>query len=206
MSLVIGLLGVKALYLLIAWMLAAIIAQDISDMKAYGEKPGLATGLLLSGVAIVIWLAWPPKRGSAWDRRIKLPDLVMAAAALVALLSLLFKWYSGGEKFFDEFKVYDVLLPLGAAVCFAQLHARGRESAPRWLGTAALGGAIFALVLTVVQAVDKPDGSSISIGFFLSLAGSVAMLGAALAAMRVDRTAGSATTLAEARSQAAGTA
>ena len=206
MSLVIGLLGVKALYLLIGWMLAAIIAQDISDMKAYGEKPGLATGLLLSGVAIVIWLAWPPKRGSSWDRRIKLPDLALAVAALVTLVSLLFKWYSGGDKFFDEFKVYDVLLPLGAAICFAQLHARGRESAPRWLGMAAVVGAVLALALTIVQALDKPDGSSISVGFFLSLAGSLVMVGAAFGALRVDRTAGAATTLAEARSQAAGTA
>jgi hypothetical protein len=206
MTYVIALLGVKALYLLIGWMLAAIIAQDLSDMKAYGEKPGLATGLLLSGIAVIVWLAWPAKRGSAWDRRIKVPDLVLAVAAFVTIISLLFKWYSGGQKFFDEFAIYDVLLPLGAALCYAQLHARGRESAPGWVGTVAVAGAVLALAATVLQAIDKPDGSSISIGFFICAVSSLVMLGASLAALRADRTAGSATTLAEARSQAAGTA
>ena len=206
MSFVIALLGVKALYLLIAWMLAAIIAQDISDMKAYGEKPGLATGLLLSFVAIIVWLAWPAKRGSAWDRRIKVPDLVLAVAALVTVLSLLLTWYSGDVKYFDEAKFYDILLPLGAAVCFAHLHARGRGLERSWLGPVAVGGAVVAIALVVVQALDKPDGGSLALGFFICLVSSLVMLGAALAALRADRTAGAATTMAEARSQAAGTA
>ena len=73
MSLVIGLLGVKALYLLIAWMLAAIIAQDISDMKAYGEKPGLATGLLLTFVGVIVWLVWPAREISRWKLQGPIP-------------------------------------------------------------------------------------------------------------------------------------
>jgi hypothetical protein len=206
MTTVLALLGAKALYLLIGWMLAAIIAQDLSDLKAYGEKPGLATGLLLSGLSVVVWLAWPAKQGSSWSRRIKLPDIALAVAAVVALVSLLLHWYSNGDKFFDQGKVYDVLLPLGAAVCYAHLHARGRATAPRWLGIAPVIGAVVALAMTVVQLLDKPDGTSLSLGFFVGLAASLAMLGAALAALRTDRTAGTASTLAEARSQAAGTA
>ena len=207
MTTVYALLGAKALYLLIGWMLAAIIAQDLSDMKGYGEKPGLATGLLLSLVAVIVWLAWPAKQGSAWSRRIKVPDLVAAVAAFVVIVAVVFlDWYSNGSKFFDEGKVYDVLLPLGAALCYAQLHARARVEAPSWLGAAAVGAGVVAVIVTLVQIVDKPDGASLSVGFFVALIASLVMAAAAAAAMRADRTAGAASTMAEARSQAAGAA
>ena len=61
-----GLLGVKALYLLIAWLLSAIAASWLSDRKGYGERPGLAAGLLLSVVGVVIWLVWPARADSRW--------------------------------------------------------------------------------------------------------------------------------------------
>ena len=63
---VIALLGTKALYLLFGWLLSAIVAQYLSDRKGYGEKPGLVSGLLLSIVAVVIWLLWPAKPDSRW--------------------------------------------------------------------------------------------------------------------------------------------
>ena len=47
----------------------AIIASLISKRKGYGEKPGLGTGLLLSALAIVIWLLWPAKPDSQWRER-----------------------------------------------------------------------------------------------------------------------------------------
>ena len=54
-------LGVKALYLTYIWLLSAVGASWLSARKGYGERPGLITGLLLSAVAIVIWLVWPAK-------------------------------------------------------------------------------------------------------------------------------------------------
>jgi hypothetical protein len=63
---VIALLGAKALWLTYAWLASAIIASWLSDRKGYGEKPGLATGLLLNAVAIVIWLLWPARADSRW--------------------------------------------------------------------------------------------------------------------------------------------
>jgi hypothetical protein len=59
-------IGATALYLLFVWLASAIAASYLSDRKGYGEKPGLATGLLLSAIAVVIWLAYPPKADSAW--------------------------------------------------------------------------------------------------------------------------------------------
>ena len=63
---ILALLGAKALYLLFLWLLGAIIASWLSDRKGYGEKPGLATGLLLSIVGALVWLVYPAKDGSRW--------------------------------------------------------------------------------------------------------------------------------------------
>ena len=61
-----ALLGAKALYLLWAWLASAIVAAWLSNRKGYGEKPGLATGLVLSLVGVVVWLFWPPRPDSPW--------------------------------------------------------------------------------------------------------------------------------------------
>lgn len=65
---VFALLGAKALYLMYGWMLCAIIASYLSGRKGYGDKAGLATGLLLFVLAPVIWLLWPAKPESKWKR------------------------------------------------------------------------------------------------------------------------------------------
>jgi len=58
-----------AFWLLFLWLASAIAASVLSDRKGYGEKVGLGTGLLLSFVGVVIWLAVPAKADSAWKRR-----------------------------------------------------------------------------------------------------------------------------------------
>jgi hypothetical protein len=66
MTTVLAVVGAKALYFLYVWLASAIIASILSSRKGYGEKAGLATGLVLSAIAIVVWLLWPPKADSAW--------------------------------------------------------------------------------------------------------------------------------------------
>jgi fucose permease len=63
---VFALLGAAALWLLYAWLLMAVIASYLSERKGYTEKPGLACGLLLHIVGVVIWLVWPAKPNSKW--------------------------------------------------------------------------------------------------------------------------------------------
>jgi len=63
---VLALIGANALYLLFVWLASAIGASYLSDRKGYGEKPGLASGLLLSVLGVVIWLLVPAKSGSRW--------------------------------------------------------------------------------------------------------------------------------------------
>jgi hypothetical protein len=63
---VLALMGVKALYLLVVWLLSAIAASWLSDRKGYGERAGLATGILLTFVGVIVWLAWPARDASRW--------------------------------------------------------------------------------------------------------------------------------------------
>lgn len=62
-----ALLGPKALYLLLVWLASAIAASWLSDRAGYGERWGLATGLLLSAPGLAIWLlvyVGAPRAGS----------------------------------------------------------------------------------------------------------------------------------------------
>jgi hypothetical protein len=61
-----AILGTKALWLLYAWLGSAIVASYLSARKGYGERIGLAFGLLLSVIGALIWLVWPAKPDSRW--------------------------------------------------------------------------------------------------------------------------------------------
>jgi hypothetical protein len=68
-----ALIGATGLYLLFAWLASAIVASWLSDRKGYGERPGLAAGLLLTVVGVIIWLVWPAKPDSRWKLQGPLP-------------------------------------------------------------------------------------------------------------------------------------
>ena len=63
-----AILGAAALWLMYGWLLSAIVASYLSDRKGYGEKVGLAFGLLFSLIGTVIWLVWPAKPESKWKK------------------------------------------------------------------------------------------------------------------------------------------
>jgi fucose permease len=63
---VFALIGVKALYLLYAWLVSAALAGYLSERKGYGQRAGLASGLLLFVLGLVIWIFWPAREGSKW--------------------------------------------------------------------------------------------------------------------------------------------
>jgi hypothetical protein len=66
MRLELAVIGAKALYLLYIWLASAIVASYLSARKGYGEKLGLAFGMLLSAIGVLIWLVWPAKPDSRW--------------------------------------------------------------------------------------------------------------------------------------------
>ncbi len=70
---VLAVIGATALYLTFIWLASAIVASWLSDRKGYGEGPGLAAGLLLSVIGVLIWLVWPAKPDSRWKLQGALP-------------------------------------------------------------------------------------------------------------------------------------
>lgn len=66
---IVAVIGETALYLLYGWLLSAIIASFLSGKKGYGERIGLACGLLLTFVGVLIWLFIRAKPTSDWGRR-----------------------------------------------------------------------------------------------------------------------------------------
>lgn len=65
---ILALIGAKGLYLLFAWLLSAAIGAWLSDRKGYGERLGLAAGLLLSVAGLVLIALLPGRPGSRWKR------------------------------------------------------------------------------------------------------------------------------------------
>jgi hypothetical protein len=63
---VLAILGTKALWLLYLWLGSAIVASYLSERKGYGSKLGLAFGLLLTVVGVVVWLLVPARQDSRW--------------------------------------------------------------------------------------------------------------------------------------------
>jgi hypothetical protein len=59
-------LGATGLYLLFAWLISAAVASWLTGRKGYGERLGLAFGLLLSAIGLLIVLLLPGRPGSAW--------------------------------------------------------------------------------------------------------------------------------------------
>jgi hypothetical protein len=66
MSGYLAVIGATALWLTYAWLASAIAASYLSGRKGYGEKLGLAFGLLLSFIGVAIWLVWPARPDSRW--------------------------------------------------------------------------------------------------------------------------------------------
>ena len=59
-------IGVTALYLLFAWLICAAACGWLAARKGFQEKYGIATGMLLVPLGVLIWLVWPAKEGSDW--------------------------------------------------------------------------------------------------------------------------------------------
>ena len=79
-------IGATALWLMYAWLLAAIVASYLSGRKGYSERAGLAAGLVLHVIGVIIWLVIPAKPHSKWKTvgpfgRRKAEDIAPRAAA-----------------------------------------------------------------------------------------------------------------------------
>jgi hypothetical protein len=70
---VLALIGAKALYLLLAWLVSAAAGGWVADRKGYGERLGLAAGLILTVVGLALVLLLPARPRSRWKLEGPLP-------------------------------------------------------------------------------------------------------------------------------------
>jgi len=75
--------GAKAFYLLMVWLASAIAASELSKRKGYGEKWGLGTGLFLSVIGLIIWIAVPARAESPWRQKQARKAAAVEAAELI---------------------------------------------------------------------------------------------------------------------------
>jgi hypothetical protein len=61
-----ALIGATGLYLLFVWLISAATSAWITERKGYGERVGLAFGLILSAVGLLIVLLLPARPNSKW--------------------------------------------------------------------------------------------------------------------------------------------
>ena len=66
-------IGAKALWLLFVWLISAALGSWIADRKGYGERVGLAFGMILSVIGLVIVLLLPGRPDSKWKTQGWLP-------------------------------------------------------------------------------------------------------------------------------------
>jgi hypothetical protein len=79
-------IGANALYLMYLWLACAIVASYLASRKGYSEKSGLAAGLVLHIIGVIIFLVLPAKPHSKWKTvgpfgRRKASDVAPRAAA-----------------------------------------------------------------------------------------------------------------------------
>ena len=65
---VFALLGSTAIWLLFSWLASAIVASYLSGRKGYGERIGLASGLLINVIGVLIWFLVPARPESLWKK------------------------------------------------------------------------------------------------------------------------------------------
>ena len=67
-------IGATALYLLFVWLISAGASAWLAERKGYGERLGLAFGLVFSAVGLLIVLLLPARPESVWKRDGPLPS------------------------------------------------------------------------------------------------------------------------------------
>jgi hypothetical protein len=182
---VIAVIGTKAIYFMYAWLIGCMLASTAASLKGYAERWGLATGMLLSLLGGVIWMFFPWRRNSRWDRAVKPTDLVTVAGGFLLGLSAFLDW-------FDEETLLTARLWAGMLVCAAAALAvthvlmAASEAGPDWIldrgRIVVLAAGVLSLLLVVYGIVSPPGDTSVKGAAYVGLVGALlTIVGPALA-------------------------
>jgi hypothetical protein len=186
---VIALIGPKALYLMYAWLISALIASTAASLKGYSERAGLATGMVLSLIGAVIWMFFPWRRDSRWDRVAKPTDLLTIAGGFLLALVFLPSFQNeggAGKSLFNTDFVLALPVTIAAFAAVAHVLLAGSEAGPGWILTrgrtivAALGA--VATIVVAYRVASPPDvyDSVGTAGYLMLVGGILTVVGPAL--------------------------
>lgn len=182
---VFAVIGSKAIYFMYAWLIGCMLASTAAGLKGYQERWGLATGLFLSIFGGVIWMFFPWRRDSRWDRAIKPTDLVTVAGGFLLGLSAFIDWFDG-ETLLTARLWAGLIVCVASALAVTHVLMAASEAGPGWvLGrgrTVVLALGVVALLLVLYGIASPPGDSSLDAGAYVGLIGAVlTIVGPALA-------------------------
>jgi hypothetical protein len=181
MTTVIALIGPKALYLMYAWLIGALIASTAAGLKGYSERAGLATGLLLSLIGAVIWMFFPWRHDSRWSRVVKPTDLATIAGGFLLALVFLPSFHNEADKgksLFNTDLPLAILVAIAAFVAVGHVLMAASEAGPGWIltrgRTIAAAAGLVATAIVAYRVASPPDTyDSPSTASYLMLIGAV---------------------------------
>jgi hypothetical protein len=178
---IVAVIGSKALLFMYAWLLGCMIASTAAGLKGYPERAGLATGLFLSFLGGVIWMFFPWRRDSRWDRAVRPTDLVTVAGGFLLGASVFMRWYEtdAGTKESLMTAQLGIGLIAAAAAALAVSHVllAASEAGPGWILSSGrkvvLVAGVVALAVIVFRIVSPPGDNSVEMAAYLGLIGAL---------------------------------
>jgi hypothetical protein len=124
-------------------------------------------------------------------RRLRVGEIVLAAAGVALLVSLFLDWYGGTGTGWESLRVIDLILALIAAcavsVTVATAAMRAAAVPIALDGIITLLG-LIALVLVLIRVIDLPDGATgRDAGLWIALAAAAGIVAGGALAMRDER-------------------
>jgi hypothetical protein len=178
---VFAVIGSKAILFMYAWLIGCMLASTAAGLKGYPERAGLATGLFLSILGGAIWMFFPWRRDSRWDRAVRPTDLVTVAGGFLLGASAFMRWfeYDDGtkESFFSAQLGLALIAAAAAALAITHVLLAASEAGPGWILASGrkvvLGAGVLALVVVLFRIVSPPGDASLQMPAYLGLIGAI---------------------------------
>ena len=178
---VFAVIGSKAILFMYAWLIGCMLASTAAGLKGYPERAGLATGLFLSILGGAIWMFFPWRRESRWDRAVKPTDLVTVAGGFLLGASAFMRWFESDDGKKESLLTSQLGLGLiaAAAAALAVTHVllAASEAGPGWILSSGrkivFGAGVLALVVVLFRIVSPPGDTSVEMPAYLGLIGAI---------------------------------